>query len=66
MASVVLSVATAKEVVRIFFETASRYGLPQSVLSANGAIYTAAYGNTSSCVTPSVDWRPTTALLWVT
>jgi transposase InsO family protein len=43
MASVVLSVATAKEVVRIFFETAQRYGLPQSVLSDNGAIYTAAY-----------------------
>ncbi len=29
--------------VRIFFETAAIYGLPASVLSDNGAIYTAAY-----------------------
>jgi transposase InsO family protein len=43
MASVVLPVATAREVVRIFFEAAARYGLPQSVLSDNGAIYTASY-----------------------
>jgi transposase InsO family protein len=43
MASVVVPVATSKEVVRIFFEAAHRYGLPQSVLSDNGAIYTAAY-----------------------
>jgi transposase InsO family protein len=43
LASVALPVATAAEVVRIFFETAAIYGLPASVLSDNGAIYTAAY-----------------------
>lgn len=43
MASVAVEVATAPEVVRIFFETAATYGLPASVLSDNGAIYTAAY-----------------------
>jgi len=30
-------------VVRIFFDTAALYGLPRSVLSDNGAIYTTAY-----------------------
>jgi transposase InsO family protein len=43
LASVAVPVATAAEVVRIFFETAAIYGLPASVLSDNGAIYTAAY-----------------------
>jgi len=43
MASVAVEVATAPEVVRIFLETAATYGLPASVLSDNGAIYTAAY-----------------------
>jgi transposase InsO family protein len=43
MASVAVPVATAAEVVRIFFGAAGTYGLPQSVLSDNGAIYTAAY-----------------------
>ena len=43
LASVAVEVATAPEVVRIFFETAATYGLPASVLSDNGAIYTAAY-----------------------
>jgi transposase InsO family protein len=43
LASVVVPVATAADVVRIFFDTAARYGLPSSVLSDNGAIYTAAY-----------------------
>jgi len=43
MASVAVEVATAPEVVRIFFETAATYGLPASVLSDNGAISTAAY-----------------------
>ncbi len=43
MASVAVEVATAPEVVRIFFDTAATYGLPASVLSDNGAIYTAAY-----------------------
>ena len=43
LASVAVPVATAPEVVRIFFETAAVYGLPRSVLSDNGAIYTCAY-----------------------
>ena len=43
LASVVVPVATATEVVRIFFDAASAWGLPASVLSDNGAIYTAAY-----------------------
>jgi transposase InsO family protein len=43
LASVAVPVATAPEVVRIFFETAAIYGLPRSVLSDNGAIYTCAY-----------------------
>jgi len=43
LASVALPVATAKDVVRIFFDCAATYGLPRSVLSDNGAIYTASY-----------------------
>ena len=43
LASVAVPVATAKDVVRIFFDCAARYGLPASVLSDNGAIYTASY-----------------------
>jgi Integrase core domain len=43
LASVAVSVATAAEVVRIFFAATSIYGFPASVLSDNGAIYTAAY-----------------------
>ena len=43
LASVAVPVATAAEVVRIFFETAAMYGFPASVLSDNGAIYTCAY-----------------------
>ncbi len=43
LASVAVPVATAPEVVRIFFETTAIYGFPASVLSDNGAIYTAAY-----------------------
>ena len=43
MAAEALRVATAEQVVRIFFSAAERYGLPKSVLSDNGAIYTAAY-----------------------
>jgi transposase len=45
LASVAVPVATATEVVRIFFEAAATYGLPQSVLSDNGAIYDADHGN---------------------
>jgi hypothetical protein len=40
---VAVPVATSSDVVRIFFDTAAVYGLPRSVLSANGAIYTTAY-----------------------
>ena len=43
LASVAVTVATATDVVRVFFDAAATYGLPQSVLSDNGAIYTAAY-----------------------
>lgn len=43
LASVVVDVATAAKVVEIFFDTAANFGLPASVLSDNGAIYTAAY-----------------------
>jgi transposase InsO family protein len=43
LASVAVEVATAPEVVRIFFDAAAAYGLPASVLSDNGAIYTATY-----------------------
>lgn len=43
LASVAVPVATAPDVVRIFYETAAIYGFPASVLSDNGAIYTAAY-----------------------
>lgn len=43
MASVALDVATAADVVRIFYGATSIYGFPQSVLSDNGAVYTAAY-----------------------
>jgi transposase InsO family protein len=43
LASVAVPVATAAEVVRIFFETVAIYGFPASVLSDNGAIYTCAY-----------------------
>lgn len=43
LASVVVEVATAAHVVEIFFATAAKFGLPASVLSDNGAIYTAAY-----------------------
>jgi transposase len=43
LASVAVPVATSSDVVRIFFDTSAAYGLPTSVLSDNGAIYTAAY-----------------------
>ena len=43
LASVAVPVASAKDVVRIFFDCAATYGLPTSVLSDNGAIYTATY-----------------------
>jgi transposase InsO family protein len=43
LSSEAVPVATAPEVVRVFYETAALYGLPASVLSDNGAIYTTAY-----------------------
>ena len=43
LASVAVPVATAADVVRIFFSTTATWGFPASVLSDNGAIYTAAY-----------------------
>ena len=43
LASVVVPVATAADVVRIFYDTCEHYALPQSVLSDNGAIYTSKY-----------------------
>jgi hypothetical protein len=43
LCSSVVTVATAADVVRLFYETAARYGLPASLLTDNGAIYTAAY-----------------------
>jgi transposase InsO family protein len=48
LASVVVPVATSSDVVRIFFDAAAVYGLPQSVLSDNGAIYTTAYRGSHS------------------
>ena len=43
LCSNVVKVATSTDVVRLFFSTADLYGLPASVLSDNGAIYTASY-----------------------
>ena len=43
LASVAVPVATAAEVVRIFYATTATWGFPASVLSDNGAIYTTAY-----------------------
>jgi transposase InsO family protein len=48
LASVAVPVATAPDVVRIFFATTAIYGFPASVLSDNGAIYTAAYRGSHS------------------
>lgn len=43
LCSKVVKVATSADVVRFFFSTADLYGLPASVLTDNGAIYTASY-----------------------
>jgi transposase InsO family protein len=48
LSSVAVPVATALEVVRVFYETTALYGLPASVLSDNGAIYTTAYRGSHS------------------
>ena len=43
LSSTVLPVATAPDVRRLFWATVKEFGLPTSVLSDNGLIYTAAY-----------------------
>ena len=43
LCSRVVKVALAADVVRLFFEMTDVYGLPASVLSDNGAIYTTAF-----------------------
>jgi hypothetical protein len=43
LCSSVVAVARAADVVRLFYQCVEAYGLPQSVLSDNGAIYTTAY-----------------------
>ena len=43
LSSKVLGSATAPDTVELFYSTAATWGLPASVLSDNGAIYTAAY-----------------------
>ena len=48
LCSVVVNVATAAEVVRLFYACADSYGLPQSVLTDNGAINTTAYRGSHS------------------
>jgi transposase InsO family protein len=48
LCSSVVKVARAADVVRLFFATAALYGLPASVLSDNGAIYTSTYRESHS------------------
>jgi transposase InsO family protein len=48
LCSSVVKIAKAVDVVRLFFETAALYGLPASVLSDNGAIYTSTYRESHS------------------
>ena len=43
VASRAFAVTTAADVVTVFYETAHQYGFPASVLSDNGAIYTASF-----------------------
>jgi transposase InsO family protein len=45
LASVAKEIFTSRDVVRVFHQAADEHGLPQSVLSDNGAIYTASYRN---------------------
>ena len=44
-ASVVVSVATSADVVAVFYKAAGLYGFPASLLTDNGAIYTASFRN---------------------
>ena len=48
LSSKVLEVATAADAIELFYATAARWGLPASVLSDNGAIYTARYRGAST------------------
>jgi transposase InsO family protein len=48
LCSSVVRVALAADVVRLFFATTDLYGLPASVLSDNGAIYTSTYRGSHS------------------
>ena len=48
LSSKVVEVATADDVIELFYATAQRWGLPASVLSDNGAIYTAHYRGAST------------------
>ena len=48
LSSLVVPVASAADVVELFYATAQRWGLPASVLTDNGAIYTAAYRGAST------------------
>lgn len=48
LCSSVVPIAKAADVVRLFFATTDLYGLPESVLSDNGAIYTTAYRGSHS------------------
>jgi transposase InsO family protein len=41
--SVAQEIFTSRDVVRVFHQAADHHGLPQSVLSDNGAVYTASY-----------------------
>jgi transposase InsO family protein len=43
VASVARAVYTSREVVRVFYQAAAQWGLPESVLSDNGAVFTASY-----------------------
>jgi len=53
VASVAFEVVAATDVVAVFTEAAQRHGLPASVLTDNGAIFTAAYRN-GRCLTEIV------------
>ncbi len=43
VASVAREIFTSVEVVSVFYDAAARHGFPESVLSDNGAVYTASY-----------------------
>ena len=43
VASVAREIFTSVDVVRVFYDAAARHGFPESVLSDNGAVYTASY-----------------------